>query len=222
MRSAFLTKTLFILMLMPHWVTSAVAAEKPPACSFDAFVQEKDPAGLVVRDSPGTEGKILGTLPPLVESTIIPPYKVKGELTVLGSQNGWFLITNARDNEGLTGLPPRPFFKGEGWVNGRKLTVKSQANKGYARPDAKSPVSLTMNDDVTFDSDDMVDAGQLIDCNGEWALVEFTDARLSLSLQGQMSIGPAARANLPIDRFRVWLNQLCGVQETSCDGLAGE
>ena len=198
-------------------VSSAIKASQ---CSFGAFVQETDPAGLNVRQTPNLSGKILGTLPPVIESSELDGYKVKVELDILGSNNGWFQIANAQDNTALTGKPARKVFSGSGWVNGRKLTVKSQARKGYARPDVNSPVILSLRDGSGFDNDEIVQAGQLISCHGNWALVEFSRDKLSTDMNKLVVAAPAAQAGLPKGHFRAWVNQICAIQETSCDGTA--
>lgn len=199
------------------------AAEiKDTPCSFGAFVQESDPAGLNVRKAPSLSGKIVGTLPPVIESSELDGYKVKIELDILGSNNGWFQVTHAHDNTSLTGKPQRPVFSGIGWVSGRKLTVKSQASKAYAQPDEKSAVVLSLSDDSSFDNDEMVQAGQLIACQGKWAQVEFSREKLSSDMNKLLVVAPAAQIGLPKEHFRVWVNQICANQETSCDGTAAE
>ncbi len=200
----------------------ATTTAEPPAstCSFGAFVAETDPAGLNVRSAPNPTAKVLGKLPP----TFVEPsmnYGVRVEVDVVGARSGWFLIRNARDNEALTDRPARPMFSGEGWVSGSKLTVKSQADVGRARPSPKAPVVLRIGDNETFDNDVVIEAGRLADCNGKWAQVEFADQRFAAKDRSSLKIDAAARAGLPPGRFRAWVDRLCGIQETSSDGLAG-
>lgn len=199
-------------------VAPSLADATPGACRLDAFVRDTDPAGLNVRSEPSTRGRILGTLPPVVASTVLEGYPVRTEVTITGHANGWFRIEDARDNPELTGLPARPVFAGSGWVSGRQLTVKSQAGHGYLQPDATSQAVLRLGDDGSFDGDAMVAAGALIACRGEWALVEFADAALPADFRPLVVTAPEARAGLPAGRFRAWLNRLCGIQETRCDG----
>ena len=192
------------------------------ACSFGAFVQEDDPAGLNLRSTPSTAGKILGTLPPSFEDPANAGFKVRIEVDVHGSDDGWFHVDNARDNAQLTGKPARPALREAGWVSGRKLTVKSQATTGRAMPDGKSAAWLSLRDGGGFDNDAMVGAGQLIACRGSWALVEFNEAQLPADVREQLVVAPAARAGASAGRFRAWLNRICGVQETTCDGSTDE
>jgi hypothetical protein len=210
------------LLIFSMSVELRAAAIKATPCSFGAFVQESDPAGLNVRKTASLSGKIVGTLPSVIESNELEGYQVKIELDILGSNNGWFQITNAHDNTSLSGKPPRPVFSGTGWVSGRKLTVKSQAKKAFAQPDIKSPVVFSLRDGSSFDNDEIVQAVQLISCQGQWVQVEVISEKMSSDMNKLLIVDPAAQAGLPMGRFRVWLNQICANQETSCDGIAVE
>lgn len=195
----------------------ATAAER--ACDFGAFVAETDPAGLNVRAAPAAGAKVLGKLPP----TFVEPsggYGVRVEVHVTAARDGWFRIRDAGDNTALTERPARPMFSGEGWVSGSRLTVKSQADVGRARPDPLAPAVLRIGGGETFDGDSVVEAGRLADCAGRWALVEFTERRFPKDDRMTLHVDPSARAGLPAGRFRAWVDRLCGIQETSCDGLA--
>lgn len=198
--------------------TAAVAA--PPAgetaCAFGAFVNETDPAGLNVRAGPGTTHPVLGTLPPIRRSNDEPPIEARVEVEVVAGRDGWFKVRAARDNDALIEGPQRPMFKGSGWVSGRKLTIKSQASAGRARPEAKAPAVLVGHDGVSFDSDAFVASGQLAGCSGRWALVEY--GPVDRDGDAGLEIKPAARAGVAGGRFRAWVDRLCAIQETSCDG----
>lgn len=212
--------------LVLAWACVALHANAAPAdvgtrCDFGAFVNESDPAGLNVRSAPAASAKVLGRLPPSYANPAMNGYRVKVEVDVLGSRNGWFLITNAQDNEALTEKAARSMYHGRGWVYGRKLTVKSQARKGRAQPDPRSEVVFSTASVDSFDNDEMVDAGALLACSGKWALVELDRSKLS-GTDEELKIAPSARSGLSRGRFRTWLNQICNIQETSCSGLGGE
>lgn len=197
-----------------------IAASSIAKCSFGAFVQETDPAGLNVRSTPDKGSAILGTLPPVIVSHELDGLKVRVEVMVVSSEKGWFQIDQAKDNTLLTGQPERPMFKGQGWVSGRKLTVKSQARTAYAQPDVTASVAFSFRDGGSFDNDQMMQAGHLIDCQGGWAFVEFNEQKLSDDIRKELVVVPAARFALPDHLFRAWVHQICENQETSCDGLA--
>lgn len=209
------------------FATSAVRAQSESiapapagqvACSFGAFVSETDPAGLNVRAGPGTTHKVVGTLPPVKLSGDEPPVRAMVEVEVSAGANGWFRIAKARDNEMLTDAPPRPMFKGSGWVSGRKLTVKSQAVAGRLRPDAKAPAVLSGQESAGFDGDAFVQNGRVLGCSGKWVLVEYGPFPADGEAMAGLEIKPAAKAGAEAGRVRAWVDRICATQETSCDG----
>jgi len=210
-----------LLLVAPAvWAQSETVAPAPSSqvvCSFGAFVNESDPEGLNVRAGPGTNHKVVGTLPPVKLSGDDPPVRAMVEVEVSAGANGWFRIAKARDNEMLTDAAPRPMFKGAGWVSGRKLTVKSQASAGRQRPDGKAPAVLSGQDGTGFDGDAFVQNGRLLGCSGKWVLVEYGLPAGSEILSG-LEIKPAAKAGAEAGRFRAWVDRICATQETSCDG----
>jgi hypothetical protein len=210
-----------LLAATPVGAQSDAVAPAPAgqvACAFGAFVSETDPEGLNVRAGPGTAHKVLGTLPPVKLSTDDPPVRAMVEVEVTAGANGWFRIGKARDNEALTEAAERPMFKGSGWVSGRKLTVKSQADTGRQRPDGKAPAVLIGREGVSFDADVFIRTGRLIGCSGKWVLVEYGPLPANSDVLPALEIRPAAKANAEAGRFRAWLDRICAMQETSCDG----
>lgn len=205
---------------------SAAAAGKAPAtaiasgnrCTFGAFVQEDDPGGLNVRAAPSAGARIVGTLPPSFSTADNPGFKVRIEVDVLGQDNGWFHVAHARDNEQLTGQAARKVFAGEGWVSGRKLTLKSQATQGRAAPDAGSATVLALGDGDSLDGDAIVGASHLLGCQGGWALVELDTAKLPDDVRGSLKRSPGGPAGSTAEHPRAWVDRVCGVQETTCDG----
>lgn len=213
-----------VLLTCTCWLLSAgqAIADVAARCEFGAFVTETDPAGLNVRSGPSLAAKVVGRLPPMFPNPELNGYLVKVEVDVLSSRSGWFEIANAQDNEALTDRPARRTFHGTGWVSGRKLSVKSQARKGYARPDRKSPVVFSLADGKSFDSDVFVEAGQLVACSGKWALVEFDRSKISADDIQSLKVEPVAQVGVSQGRFRAWISRICNIQETTCSGLGGD
>ncbi|WP_377160738.1 hypothetical protein ACFJIX_13365 [Roseateles sp. UC29_93] len=215
----------FAIALVSLGAIGNAAAGSPDAsrsqCEIGAFVQETDPAGLNVRAAPHAKAKVLGKLVPVY----VDPeqgYRTRAEVEVVASEGGWFLIRNARDNPDMTGQAERPMYRGEGWVSGSRLIVKSQATAGRAAPLRDAPVLMRLRDGDTFDSSAMMDGSRLAACQGKWAQLEFTEARLPADFREKLQITPAARQGLPAGRFRVWVDKICDLQETSCSGLGGD
>lgn len=200
-------------------IATAVQAEAgaTDVCHFGAFVEERDPAGLNVREAPHAKAKIMGSLPP-VWFDKKDGLQERVEVEVVESRNGWFRIRHAEDFSRLTGREPRPTFSGEGWVSGSKLSVKTQALRGRAAPSTKASTLLQIGDGEPLDSDALMEASRPIDCDGEWVRLEFTEKRLPSDLRAALQIAPDARKGAPAGRFRVWVNRICAIQETTCDG----
>ena len=177
------------------------AATTPPAarsarCNFSGWSSDLDPHGLNVRADPSPAARILGTLPPPEPGQDI---EVDFGVTfdVVESRNGWFRIENARrwseEGRGPSRLPA-------GWISGRYLTFQLQTDKVFAAPDPGSPVVLTSWDDN----------GTLMQfrynhptgCSGEW--VRLT----AIGRDGREQQG--------------WVRGICGLQETTCDGVHGD
>ncbi|WP_431050916.1 hypothetical protein [Roseateles sp. L2-2] len=208
------------LILAGQAVAGASQASRSQ-CEIGAFVQETDPAGLNVRAAPNSKAKVLGKLVPVYRDPE-RGYRTRAEVDVIASEGGWFLIRNARDNPDMSGQPERKMYQGEGWVSGSRLIVKSQARVGVEAPLRSAREVLRLQGNDAFDSSAMMDGGRLVDCQGKWAQVEFSDDRLPADFRGKLQVDPIARQNLPGGRFRAWVDKICDLQETSCSGLGGE
>lgn len=211
----FLTSCFFVVSA--HAGGSALSQQT--ACSFGAFVNETDRAGLNVRQSPSASGKILGKIPASYKDPD-SPMVVRVEVNVLASLNGWFLIEDATDNTMLTEKPERPMYSGQGWVSGKKLAIKTQASKARLAPEGTAETAFLVGN--VLDGDSLSKPGQLIACNGRWALVEYALSEVPKDAWPEVKISPAAKNGAASGRVRGWVNRICATQETSCSGLGNE
>ncbi len=219
MRFTFFLATCFFAASAQAGGTTQNQQNQQTACAFGAFVNETDRAGLNVRESPSASSKIIGKLPAnykVPEDTMI----VRVEVRVLASQNGWFLIDAATDNTMLTEKPRRPMHEGKGWVSGKKLAIKTQASKARLAPEGKADTAFLVGN--VLDSNSLSKPGQLIACNGKWAQVEYSLSGVPKEDLPEIKINPAAKNGAPNGRVRGWVNRICAIQETSCDGLGNE
>ena len=214
----FLATCLFAASAYAGGATPSQPNQKT-TCSFGAFVNETDRAGLNVRRSPSATSKILGKLPANYKDPDSPMI-VRVEVTVLASQNGWFLIEGATDNTMLTEKPERPMYEGKGWVSGKKLAIKTQASKARLTPDGKAETAFLVGN--VLDGDSLSKPGQLVACDGKWALVEYSLSDVPKADLPEIKINPAAKAGATTGRIRGWVNRICATQETSCSGLGNE
>lgn len=92
----------------------AAAAAPAVACKVEAYVVDKDPRGLNVRDAPGPAGKVVAVIPLDGEGTTVN--------IAASSPNGWVQVTRAETIMGAV------VYEGKGWVSGNMLGVST---RGY-------------------------------------------------------------------------------------------
>lgn len=177
----------------------AMAADSAPdgisACTISAWSTDKDPAGLNVRGGPGAGHPVIGRLPPPIEPT--PDYVFASEATITGSQDGWFRITRAIQDDYISDAEPKTVFEGEGWVSGRKLGLLLNDTRLYSAPDAEAPLVaklLAETADGAVGPDAFV-VDRLHACQGYW--VEVSGTFLGKQLHG-------------------WVRGTCANQVTTC------
>ena len=180
--------------------SAAPAAGAPAAregvCAFSGWSSDPDPRGLNVRDGPSATARIVGTLPPPEPGEDIE-VDFGTTFDVVESRDGWFRIENAQrwsqQGGAASSLP-------SGWISGRYLTFQLQTDKAFEAPDPGARVVLTSWDDN----------GTLTqfryrnptECRGEWVRLTVVD-RNGRERQG-------------------WVRGICGIQETTCDGVRGD
>src|ERR1043165_4070622 len=105
-------KTLFLLALMILVVggQKVYAQAEESSCSVEAWVTDRDPNGLNVRDKPGAAGKVLTTLKAGDGGDAII-------VNVVGYSNGWVKISGARKVSGSE------VFSDIGWVSAKMLAT---------------------------------------------------------------------------------------------------
>ena len=135
-------------------------------CKVRAFVIDKDPQGLNVRDKPTAKGStVLGQL----------PTQKPVDVTITQSENSWFYINSASDIDGNNKMPQT------GWVSGSLLGIGIRnygpTSKYYLHKEASSK-SLILSDPGQGDA-------KLIDCKGRWLKVEREGKIGWLSPEGQ-------------------------------------
>ena len=165
-------------------------------CNFSGWSSDPDPRGLNVRAGPSPTARIVGTLPPPERGEDVE-VDFGATFDVVGSHDGWFLIENARrwsqQGRGPSNLP-------SGWISGRYLAFQLQTDKVFESFDPGSRVILTSWED----NGTLMQFGyrQPTECLNEWV-------RLTV-------IGRDGREQ------QGWVRGICGIQETTCDGVRGD
>ena len=147
-------------------VSAPPPVDKKSGCNGEAFVVDKDPKGLNVRDKPTTKGStVLGQL----------PTQVSVNVKIIRSENGWFQISEASDIDGNSNMPQ------SGWVSGKLLGI------GVRNYGPKSDYFLHKDPDTN--SAVVIDPGEgngtLVDCEGQWLKVKMGRKVGWLSPEGQ-------------------------------------
>ena len=175
--------------------TDPPARTDDDSCAFEGWVTDEDPRGLNVRAGPSVKARIVGTLPPPALDPDLG-MKVHSGVKVLESRNGWFRIGDPSWSRNLGGNPDGP----KGWIYGRYLDFALQTDMAFAEPDPDSPVVAT----AWRDEHGIRQIGYRhpSECQGEWVrlLVKGHD--------GHEKLG--------------WVRGTCAIEETTCDGIAGD
>ncbi|MDB9525571.1 SH3 domain-containing protein [Oscillatoria sp. CS-180] len=154
----------------PQTTASPSPAAIAQSCSARAFVTDPDPAGLNVRNGPGTDFAVLDVLP-----TTEPV-----EVSIVGTTDGWFLINEAQSASQQELDQP-------GWVYAPHLGVTTTSisldnpdapAKLYEAPDGFSGVKAEVP---------KFSEVSLLDCSGDWLEVQSESAIGWLSVGEQCS-----------------------------------
>lgn len=98
----------------------ATLSAQTTECSFSAWVIDKDVNGLNVRETPGTNGNIIGKLKYANDDDEIVMVRI------IGYSNGWVKINGAETVGG------EEQFSGIGWVSAKMVTISTEQHNGNA------------------------------------------------------------------------------------------
>ena len=102
---------------------NAAASDSKPSsasvCDVTAYVTDKDPKGLNVRDSSSENGKVIGQIPPNKDGTAVH--------IISANSNGWMMIDKAIVFDFKANAEKAVFDK-KGWVSANLLAINA---RGY-------------------------------------------------------------------------------------------
>ncbi len=164
-------------------------------CRMRAWSTDPDPAGHGVRAGPGPEYAVIGRLP--------PPQKVGDtafatEVSIVGSQDGWFRINAATINNYVVENGPDIVFEGDGWISGRFLGLSVEGSHLFAEPSSHAPIAFDLHRKPKRPQGpdaSGLELERLHACKGNWAEVGVT------------AFGR---------RGRGWTKDICSSQVTTC------
>ena len=126
---------------------------------------------------------------------VAPHYQPEGEEWLFGPE---FTVTGMQDGwarvRDVTDWN-REAWGPDGWINGELIRFVAQTETVFAGPDAGAAV-------VWQSTNIWPTAFAVHDCTGEWAEISFRED------------GPQT--------VRGWVRGICGIQETTCDGVQGD
>jgi SH3-like domain-containing protein len=122
-------------------------------CQLSAYVIDRDPQGLNIRNAPNPNAQIMGNL---------PTYDQTMTVNIIASQGNWVQINQADGDSGEV-------FQGRGWVYAPLLgtSTRGYARKGvsvYANPNNRSRAIGRIPDQVGV---------KLLSCDRQWAYVSY-------------------------------------------------
>lgn len=143
---------------------SAAAADGIATCAISAWSNDTDVKGLNIRAGAGSDAPVLGQIP------------MAGEVSITGSQNGWFRIDQAVSIDYDSG-DTEQVFDGEGWVSGRMLGLGLNDANLHSAPSTESPVVAHLSHEDAagnLSGADSFAVTRLIACQQDWVQVEGT------------------------------------------------
>jgi Bacterial SH3 domain len=192
-----------LALALAAWPAAALFAAPPAStprsagaavCTISGWATDPDPGGLNVRAGPSATARIIGRLP--APETVEDTQRFVG-FDVTESRGGWFRIRNAYRWSADAGAPST---LPSGWISGRYLDFQVQSEVAYAAPDpASRVVAMAWEDANGFH--ELRTRGPL-ECRGEW---------VRLSVAGRDG-----------QEREAWVRGICGIQETTCDGVRGD
>ncbi len=179
-------------------VQLAIASFASPAfadgtCDFRGFSEDDDAVEVHILAGPSADNLVVGIAPRLVPEG--EDFARSAEFDIVEMRDGWARVENVISFDQTQTATP-------GWIHGDLIWFSVQTSKAFAAPDAGS--------DIVWSGDNWPVARAVLDCAGEWALIRFDDVQLvgnDFVSQGEVT---------------AWVRGICGLQETTCDGMQGD
>ncbi|MGP0057906.1 MAG: hypothetical protein ACLPID_01255 [Beijerinckiaceae bacterium] len=186
-----------LVSLYAFWPAVAAAETVETAgaisCTIFGWSDDHDPAGLNIRAAPSKDATVIGRLPP-PQTQGDDSYAA--EFKIIGSRNGWLLISGAKFVDYGSGKGDHILFPGPGWVFADKVRfLINDANLRKAADSAASVVMKLSSPDQTS-GPDAANIDHVFGCAGSFADVAV-----------HMANGPTARG---------WATRICSNQVTTC------
>jgi hypothetical protein len=179
------------------WPGLALAADIDTAgatsCVLSGWSDDHDPAGLNIRAAPKKNAKVIGRLPPPQAQT---GDSYAAEFKIIGSRDGWLLISSAKFADYGGGKGDEILFAGPGWVFADKVRFLINDSNLREAPDPGAPVILKLASEDHTSGPDSANIDHVFGCDGSFADIAV-----------HMPQSP---------RVRGWATRICANQVTTC------
>jgi hypothetical protein len=183
-------------MLLVSFAAPCMAADVDTAgaipCAISGWSADKDPAGLNIRAAPKKDAAIIGRIPAAQDQG---NDSYAGEFKIIGSRDGWLLISGAKFIDYESGKGDQMIFPGPGWVFADKVRFLINDASLRKAPDAKAPVIAKLSTETSGPDSATID--HVHGCSGAFADVTV-----------HMEKGAPARG---------WVTRICSNQVTTCN-----
>ncbi|MCB1025445.1 MAG: SH3 domain-containing protein [Acidobacteria bacterium] len=105
----------FLLCLSTSYLAQMTQLEADSMCNISAYIIDKDPKGLNVREKPNGRSKVIGKIPFNTDGTVVD---------VIAAEGRWVKINNAKNVDDET------VFSKTGWVYAPLLAVSTKKKDG--------------------------------------------------------------------------------------------
>ena len=146
---------------------SATSPAAEEACELWAWTLGAE--AVEVREGPGPDFPVIAELPAPVE---IDGDRFAPEVTIAGSQDGWFRIEDAIVISYTSDDPDVVAFEGEGWVPGTSLGLLLNQMDLYSAPSMEADVVAHLLNEEEGAGPDSFRVSRLYACKGDWVEVE--------------------------------------------------
>jgi hypothetical protein len=174
-------------------IAATVDTAGAAACALSGWSSDPDPAGLNIRSAPRADAEIVGRVPPPQEQA---GDTYAAEFRIIGSRNGWFLISSVTFRDYGGGNGDRVLFSGPGWVFADKVRFLINRAEVRASPAENAPVLARLRTPDDTSGPDAAAIDHVFGCSGAFA-------EAAVHMEGQRPV-------------RGWVTGICSNQVTTC------
>jgi hypothetical protein len=174
-------------------VAATVDTAGVTACALSGWSNDPDPSGLNIRAAPRADAEIIGHVPP-PEAQAGDRYAA--EFRIIGSRNGWFLVSRVKFTDYGRGKGDRLLFGGSGWVFADKVRFVINRAEVRGAPAENAQIVATLRTADGASGPDSATIDHVFGCSGAFA-------EAAVHMEGQR-------------QARGWVTGICSNQVTTC------